>query len=316
MNILFTGASSFTGYWFVRQLAERGHRVTALFRRDLAHYEGVRRQRVDALVRICRPVFGCAFGGEVFFRTLEQDVAWDLLCHHAADVNDYKSPNFDCVAAVANNTHGIRQLFEALGNKSCQKVVITGSVFEQGEGAGSTPLWAFSPYGLSKSLTSQIFEYYAFQHAFSLGKFVIPNPFGPYEESRFTSYLMNNWLEGKTARVRTPCYVRDNIHASLLAKAYAYFCESLPQAPSFAKFNPSGYIETQQAFTERFAREMRPRLAMPCEVTFDPQKEFPEPVCRINTDPVGLLPLDWDEAAAWDGVAAYYKKSYAPGRLK
>ena len=33
MKILFTGASSFTGYWFVKELAERGHEVTALLRR-------------------------------------------------------------------------------------------------------------------------------------------------------------------------------------------------------------------------------------------------------------------------------------------
>ena len=32
MKILFTGGSSFTGYWFVRELAAAGHDVTAVFR--------------------------------------------------------------------------------------------------------------------------------------------------------------------------------------------------------------------------------------------------------------------------------------------
>ena len=31
MRILFTGASSFTGYWFIRELVAAGHRVIATF---------------------------------------------------------------------------------------------------------------------------------------------------------------------------------------------------------------------------------------------------------------------------------------------
>ena len=32
MKILFTGGSSFTGSWFIRELAAAGHEVTAIFR--------------------------------------------------------------------------------------------------------------------------------------------------------------------------------------------------------------------------------------------------------------------------------------------
>jgi UDP-glucose 4-epimerase len=38
MKILFTGGSSFTGYWFVKELALAGHDVVALFRRQLQGY--------------------------------------------------------------------------------------------------------------------------------------------------------------------------------------------------------------------------------------------------------------------------------------
>ena len=78
----------------------------------------------------------------------------------------------------------------------------------------------FSAYGLSKALTAQVFRYYCGRAGLSLGKFVIPNPFGPYEEPRFTAYLMKNWLTGGTPSCSSPAYVRDNIHVSLLAKAY------------------------------------------------------------------------------------------------
>jgi UDP-glucose 4-epimerase len=75
------------------------------------------------------------------------------------------------------------------------------------------------PYGLSKGLTAAAAASYADREGFTFEKFVIPNPLGPYEELRFTAYLMKTWLAGETARVQTPRYVRDNIHVSLLAKA-------------------------------------------------------------------------------------------------
>ena len=102
-------------------------------------------------------------------------------------------------------------------------VVLTGSVFEADEGAGDAPLRAFSPYGVSKGLTAHVASYWCSVLDIPLGKFVIPNPFGPFEEPRFCSFLIKTWREGKPAEVRTPDYVRDNIHVDLLAKVYAAF---------------------------------------------------------------------------------------------
>ena len=117
-------------------------------------------------------------------------------------------------------------------------MLLSGSVFEGGEGAGSQGLPDFSPYGLSKSLTAQMFRYYCGTSGLSLGKFVIPNPFGPYEEPRYTAYLMKNWLAGGTPSCSSPAYVRDNIHVSLLAKAYARFAAESPGCPGFHQAEP------------------------------------------------------------------------------
>jgi UDP-glucose 4-epimerase len=40
MRILFTGASSFTGYWFVRELVAAGHEVVAACRGDGRYRQG------------------------------------------------------------------------------------------------------------------------------------------------------------------------------------------------------------------------------------------------------------------------------------
>lgn len=307
MRILFTGASSFTGTWFVRELSRAGHQVTATFRARPEDYsDPLRRERVRLAAEACEAVHGVSFGDAKFLALLrERD--WDLLAHHGAEVTNYRSPDFDVAAALQGNTRNLAAVLAALGERGGHRVLLTGSVFEGGEGSGSQGLPDFSPYGLSKALTAQAFRYYCGRAGVSLGKFVIPNPFGPYEEPRYTSYLMKAWLSGATPSCGNPLYVRDNIHVSLLARAYASFAGSLPAVPGTTRLGPSGYAESQGAFTLRLASEMRGRLGLPCAVELQKQVEFPEPRVRINTDVLDADALSWSEAAAWDELAEYYR---------
>jgi UDP-glucose 4-epimerase len=305
MKVLFTGGSSFTGFWFIRELAAAGHDVTTIFRKRSDEYsDTLRCRRVALASEISRPIYGCSFGDERFLALIAEG-GWDLLCHHGADVTNYRSPDFDPVAALRNNAHNLPSVLEALRATGCRRLLLTGSVFESGEGAGSQGLPDFSPYGLSKTLTARMCGFYCQRAGIGFGKFVIPNPFGPFEEPRFTAYLMRNWLAGTTPACSNPSYVRDNCHVSLLAKVYAHFAAELP-ASGFTRINPSGYAESQGAFTLRLAQEMRPRLRLPCVVELRKQVDFSEPRVRINTDLPDVDDLNWDESAAWDEMARYY----------
>ena len=225
MKILFTGGSSFTGSRFIQELAVAGHAVTAIFRREADEYrDEPRRRRVIMASKVCRPVHGCSFGDEQFL-ALVAEGGWDLVCHHAADVTNYKSPNFDAIAAIANNSHNLLRVLEALAAAGCRRLLLSGSVFEGGEGAGPQGLPDFSPYGLSKALTFQVFRYYCTHIGIGLGKFVIPNPFGPYEEPRFTSYLIKNWIAGATPNCSAPLM-------SGTTSTCRYSPKSMPTLPS------------------------------------------------------------------------------------
>lgn len=304
MKILFTGGSSFTGFWFIKELASAGHDVVAVFRREQNEYtDDLRQTRISLLAKICRSVFRTSFGDERFLGLI-RDHSFDLLCCHGAEVANYNKPDFDLLAAVASNTHRLPDVCDLLVGTGCNKILCTGSVFENDEGAGSKELRAFSPYGLSKAFSWQAFRYHTQVRSMTSGKFVIANPFGPYEERRFTHYLMKCWSEGKPATVNTPAYVRDNIHVSLLAKLYARFAANL--CDGISRVNPSGYVETQAAFAARFAGQMRSRLDWKCEFTLKDQTEFPEPRVRINTEYFDPKGLGWSETTAWDDMATYY----------
>lgn len=312
MKILFTGASSFTGMWFARELAQAEHQVVATFQKQPNQYaDALRRKRVELVLESCRGVFGCSFGDPAFMELIEEG-GWNLLCHHAADVTNYKSPDFDVMSAVSRNTRNIAGVVEALCKSGDGRpaLLATGSVFENDEGAGSGGLQAFSPYGLSKNLSYQVLRYYASRAGLTLGKFVIPNPFGPYEDPRFTAYLMKTWFEGRAAAVNTPDYVRDNIHVSLLARTYAAFAQELQACSGLRSMNPSGYPESQGAFALRYSREMAARLGIPCKVDLKQQMDFQEPMIRINTNPLDAKALDWNEKQAWDEAADYYSQMY------
>jgi UDP-glucose 4-epimerase len=231
-----------------------------------------------------------------------------VLCHHGAEAGDYRNPDFDPYGAAATNLFRLPEVMRALKDRGCGRLVLTGSVFEQNEGAGSAPLRAFSPYGLSKGLTAASAEFYANREGFTFEKFVIPNPFGPYEEPRFTAYLMRTWLKRETATVQTPRYVRDNIPVTLLAKAYAAFVAADPAPSGVHRLNPSCYPESQGAFAERIRRAVTARLNLSCNLDLADQTEFAEPPARINTDLCDPAALGWSEAAAWDGFIAFYSR--------
>src|ERR1700733_7947823 len=100
MKILFTGASSFTGYWFAKELAAAGHEAVATMRRPTDLYtDELRKKRISAGSEICEVRFGIAFGDDGFHQLIKED-SWDLLCHHAAYVSNYRDPKFDVLAAV------------------------------------------------------------------------------------------------------------------------------------------------------------------------------------------------------------------------
>ncbi|TXN75900.1 NAD(P)-dependent oxidoreductase [Methylobacterium sp. WL8] len=308
MRVLFTGASSFTGVAFVQALVASGHSVAAAVRGTEHSYVGLKRDRLAQAAAIAEIHWFMPFGSPRFIELASQG-DFDILCHHAAQVVNYRSPDFDVIGALSDNAFALKSTLETLKAGGLKSVVLTGSVFESGEGAGSRPLRSFSPYGLSKALTSQVFEYWCDALGLQFGKFVIPNPFGPYEEPRFCNYLFRTWKSGAVARVNTPNYVRDNIPVDLLSLCYSSFCNSVNTKSGTSHCAPSGYVESQGDFSFRMARELAPRLRFRCDVELAIQTDLSEPMTRINLDRALGCVSDWNEERFWDMYAAFLLSS-------
>ena len=159
-----------------------------------------------------------------------------------------------------------------------------------------------------RALTAQVFRYYCGRAGLGLGKFVIPNPFGPYEEPRFTGYLMKNWLAGIHSHLLQP---------RLRPRQYPRVAAGEGVRPVSPGRLPVHWVHPNQP--QRIRREpgcvhAPPRpgngaaTGIPCPVELKKQVEFTEPHIRINTDPLDIDALGWDESIAWDEFAQYYRQ--------
>lgn len=302
MRILLTGASSFTGAWFAAALAGDGHKVTGTLQRPIGDYADLEARRIAMLQAAgVSLVEQASYGNAVMTELVGQ--GFDRLCFHASDVRDYRSADFDLDRAIQSNLAGMRAACLAAKAAGTRRLIWTGTVFEPGEARGDRLDEAITSYGLSKWLTWQALHSYAGEAELALGKFIVPNPFGPLEQERFCTYLVKSWRDHQTPEVRTPDYIRDNIPVDKLARAYADFVVLPPEEAGADRCGPSGYIESQGDFTARFAREIGTRLGLAAPFTLARQSDFAEPLTRINLG--GADPL-WDEVRFWDNLAQDY----------
>jgi len=311
MKILFTGASSFTGYWMARELAEAGHEVVATFTHPKAEsYEGLRGQRVQRVLPWVRPIFAVSTGSPSFLDLLRSE-DWDLWAQHGAEAKDYKSLEFDWRSAVIENALQLEQNLTAFAKARGRAVVLTGTYFEAEEGAGTEPRMAFSPYGLSKTLTSQAYRFAAQAAGLTLAKYVFPNPVGPFEEPRLAASLVAAWKKDEVAQLHTPGYIRDNLPAPLLARDYVAFAEQASRLSpgTWTRRNPSGWVESVGVFAQRIADEFGRRSGKTFAVRGDAQTIWREPKDRHNLHPCLALFSAEEQRAFWDAWHAYYFES-------
>jgi nucleoside-diphosphate-sugar epimerase len=299
MRVLLTGISSFTGLWFARALKAAGHEVVAPLRKA-AYDDPLRNARMAEAATVAEIVPAAPFGTDAFLDLLGR--GFDVLCHHAAEATNYKAPDFDVQAAVAGNTLNAAATLRAAMAAGVQRLVLTGSAFEEGEGKGTEPRVAFSPYGLSKTLTARAFQAECDAAGLPMVKFVIPNPFGPYEAQTFQRLVMTRWREGQAIHVSHPLYVRDNVPVDLLAAVYARSATGVLGA----HVSPSYYAGPVGDFFQRMAAEVRPRTGWACALTLADSQVSNEPLERLNLQPVAPADYGWSESAFWDAYAGYY----------
>ena len=303
MKILFTGASSFTGMHFVEALLQAGHDVLAVFSRPMDEYSGISQVRMMRIQKRTTCVFDARYGTKPFFDILDHH-NFDIYCHHWSYTKNYQKLDFDLEKALQQNTLNVTTVLERLEKKGCTKIAITGSIFSGFQSNYESKL-PFSPYGLSKKIQSEIFHLYGDILGLDVRTFVIPNPFGPFDNRKMASIFLELWLNNNPAQVFIPDYIRDNIHVELLALSYANWIRSfLNPNIQDTVFRPSGYRMSVKNFVSHFAKAMRPRLQRPCDFICLEQSDFSQPLQLVNNTDIAES-LQVSTEPYWDNLADF-----------
>jgi nucleoside-diphosphate-sugar epimerase len=225
-RVLFTGLSSFTGYWFTEKLAEKGYEVAGCLSHNKSDYNSDQTERLNILDSSIRIEENVSFGSESFLQLIS-DFKPEVFSFHHALVTGYKDPSFNVDNAISNNLNNYQEVIKKLTESGCKQIIMTRSIFEKG--LGKTDVQSdISHYGQSKRKTFEMFSQ-AVPNKIKLRSFVICNPVGRYEGNNLTSYLIKCWIEGKTASLMQPKLVRDFVPIDLLSNSYVQFIESNEQ---------------------------------------------------------------------------------------
>lgn len=279
-SVLFAGASSFTGFYFAKALAERGFKVHALFQKERDAYSGLRKKRVEALLPFVTPHFNSSIQHP-------PKGSFDLFAFHAASTDNYKSISFDPLKEAEKVVRNLPVLL-----KQVRRVLFTGTLFQR-----HGQLEALSPYGVSKTVIYEILRFWCDQLKVPLREFYIPQPFGIFEEPRLPTYLIETWKRGECAELKECSSEFDFIPAPLLASAYA------SEQITF----PSYFRESVLDFANRFGKEMQKQLDLDPKVHGSPSLSLPP---RFGKEPLNPKEFDFDEENFWKEYAEWYRTDY------
>lgn len=307
LKILLTGGTSFTGLWFARELAARGHDVIAPVTADIDSYQGVRAERVAHLLEVARVISSAPVGSENLARTVAELDRIDVVCLHHAVVGDYQSAEFDVSQAVASATAGALPLLAAAHRKGTRGVVLTHSIFEGGRGISDDPR-PIGMYAVAKTAVGGVWSERARQLGLPVSEFTIANPFGPLEEPRLVSYLVRSWQSGVTPTLKAPEWVRDNLPAPLLAASYADVVEAAAVG-LVQRVTPSHTVVSNLEFARLIGSEFASRWGFCCPVDRTAEHLTAEPRVRVGVNRLAWSQVPSSVTTFWDQYADFYASS-------
>ena len=276
--ILFTGASSFTGFHFVKKLSEnKNYSIVCTFTKKKFYYEKLKLKRLLILSKKknIKFFYNVAFGDKKFFKIIEKN-NFNFICLHGSYTYQYNDDQkFKITDALGSNLNNIDFFYNKISKST--KLILSNSIFQKNEKKNYDSI---GKYGLSKFITHEVINYLSKKNKIDTGFFFIPNPWGVLEERRFLYYLIKNWKEGNTPVIKSPFYIRDNIYVDDLTNQYIkLFSKNL----NYNLFYPSGFKSNNLNFALKIKKEYEKFFKQKVKLSHIRQTKFDEPLKRVNS---------------------------------
>ena len=308
-RILLTGCSSFTGYWFARELINLGFELCCPLPHEYDEYLGVKKQRLDFIRDKATLVFKCPFGTNGFIELCKNH--YYGMGFHGFYMENYNNRNYKISSSLSQNLKNIETILEIL-QENRTRIIYSSSIFEdainiEDDNNESTSIDWYN-YAFSKKVTFLALRSLCEQYGLTCQRFVITNPFGPYEDTKFCFHLMNSILKKNDFLIKTPFYTRDMIQVDLLAKLYANAFLDL-NGENLVEFRPSQYSMKIFEFAELFISEISKYCGYKISIIKGNQKTFNEPEILINDINYGKYNCFYETKEFWNDYFYYYRNN-------
>ena len=276
-NILFTGVSSFTGFYFVKKMSENKNiNIFCALTQNRKSYSLLQKKRIDLISKKknVHLLFNCKFGDKNFIRLLKLKKFKILCFHHSYTKNYNDNLNFNFSKSLINNLNNVENVFSNILKNS--KIIISNSYFQS---SFKKNYKSFNKYGISKNITYETYKNFCNLYNIKYKSIFINNPWGVLEEKKFNYYLISSWLKNKEVNIKHPNYIRDNINVEILSSKYNKIVLS---NSSKNEYYPSGYCSSNKVFVEALRVEFEKFFNITTKVKYSKNLVNNEPITRIN----------------------------------
>lgn len=255
--VIMDGCSSFTGYWFAKELQKNKYLVIKLFNKKKEKYFGNYKLRVLDL-KDNNSYFNIKFGSKSFLKLLTKYKNF-IYIHHAAYTKDYDNDdNFNLIEAISENNYNIEKFFEILKEKNCKKIILSNSYYQK-----YGKYENLNKYALSKSITNDCFDYFSKKYNVILKKIMIASPFGPLEQKGLLKYVCEQILTNKIPSINNSHDKNDFIYIKKLSRELLKFIEN-----SEANLNCGQYYLNNKEMIEIVSKEIEKVKKIKVEIKY------------------------------------------------
>ncbi len=277
MKLLFLGASSFTGYHFVKKISKtKKYKIYCTLTKNISEYDSIRLKRIKLLYKNKNIIFlnKMKFGDKKFLDLICKTKFNYICLHHASTKNYNDDSKFNLERSLKENTSNINKVFSKINKQAV--IILSNTIFQK---IISKRYKAVNKYGISKSIAYDQIKKYCKKHNLKFKSIFITNPWGILEEKKLNHYLINNWLKDKSTFISHPSYIRDNIYIDKLSKHYLNMIKSNTKKIDYF---PTGHSSSNKVFIEALKNKFEKFFNKKARVTYAKNAVYNQPICRIN----------------------------------
>ena len=205
MKVLFTGSSSFTGYYFLKEINKNKIKTFAVFSREKKEYKKIfQKEILNSKMRYIVPCKKVNFGSKKYIDIIKKENI-NVICFHHFIVGNLNN-KYDFNKNLKKLLQNIEEVIFQLSLNKNSSIIYTSSVYQK---ISSSRKYLNDKsrinYGYTKLILSQILKYMCKKYKIKFINFELQNPIGKFEkENSLPFYIASSFFNKNKIKLENP----------------------------------------------------------------------------------------------------------------